>query len=54
MRHACIYPLARTRRSDASFNQLDALNADLFSAVCTTNMREFDLRQAQATGSAAP
>ena len=32
---------------DAPFNQLGISNADLFSAACTTNMREFDLRQAQ-------
>jgi transposase InsO family protein len=40
--------LARMHRSGASFNQKDASNANLFSVACTTNMREFDLRQAQA------
>jgi hypothetical protein len=31
--------------------QLGALNANLFSVTCTSNMREFDLRQAQQTTS---
>jgi hypothetical protein len=47
-KRARICPLTRTHRSDAPFNQLGVLNADLFSAACTTNMREFDLRQSQA------
>jgi transposase InsO family protein len=35
-------------RWGASCNQLGALNANLFLVACTTNMREFYLRQAQA------
>jgi hypothetical protein len=47
IRRARIRPLARTHQSDVSSNRLGASNADLFSEVCTSIMREFDLRQAQ-------
>ena len=39
--------LARTHQSDAPFSQQGPSKRDLFSAACTTNMSEFDLRQAQ-------
>ena len=44
------YPEMRPHRSDAAFNQLGTSIADLFSVACTTNMHEFDLRQAQGNG----